>query len=287
MELPAGGRQIGLGVLLAIGALGQNAAPPEPPASVLTYTGKPLKVPFQCTGDDIQWAGLSCSEDDPCPVYLELTAVESIGNQLFVTGNIHSQTVTFYSLFLGSADGGSTWREAYRRMRGTGLDHIQFADFENGWASGEALSPLPQDPFLLMTSDGGKTWRQHPIFSETRVGSIQQFFFNSKKDGSLVIDRGQGSEGDRYELYESPNAGESWSIKEANRRPIQLKTVPASPLLWRVQADGATQAYRVERQMAGRWTAAASFSVDLGACVPARQPAAEPTAAPPAQEPKP
>src|SRR5579859_7216515 len=132
---------------------------PEPPT--LENTGKPILLPFHCTDDDIQWAGLSCSAEEPCPVYLELTAVEAIGTKLFAAGNIHAQTITLYSVLLASDDAGHTWREVYQRIRGAGLAPLQFADFQNGWASGEALSPLPQDPFLLITSDGGKTWRQH------------------------------------------------------------------------------------------------------------------------------
>ena len=58
------------------------------------------------------------------------------------------------------------------------LDRIQFLDSEKGWISGEELSPLPQNPFLLVTSDGGKTWKRRPIFNEeaeSRFGAIQQF----------------------------------------------------------------------------------------------------------------
>ena len=106
----------------------------------------------------------------------------------------------------------------HERIRGASLDHIQFLDAELGWTSGQVLSPLPQDPFLLLTSDGGKTWRQRVIFSESRVGSIQQFHFSAKDSGSLIVDRGPGSEGGRYELYESPDAGETWTIRR-NQRP--------------------------------------------------------------------
>ena len=136
------------------------------------------------------WAGMSCSEEEPCPVYLEVTAAEGVGNQIFATGNLHSDTVTLYSVLLRSQDAGKTWREGFERVRGAGLDHIQFADFVNGWASGETLFPLPQDPFLLITADGGKTWRRQPIFDETQAGSIQQFFFSSKNEGSLIVDHG-------------------------------------------------------------------------------------------------
>ena len=73
------------------------ATPPEPPKTeaskieqslVLQNTGKPMVFPFQCTDDDMQWAGMSCTEEEPCPVYMELTAVESVGNRIVTLGNI-------------------------------------------------------------------------------------------------------------------------------------------------------------------------------------------------------
>ena len=50
----------------------------------------------------MEWAGMSCSDEEPCPVYLELAAVESVGNRIFLAGNIHSNAVTLYSLLLAS-----------------------------------------------------------------------------------------------------------------------------------------------------------------------------------------
>src|SRR2546423_1661440 len=78
------------------------AAPPVPP--VLTNTGKPMTVPFQCTAEDIQAAGLDCSERDPCPIYLELTAAESSGIRIFAAGNIHTLSATLHSVLLGTED---------------------------------------------------------------------------------------------------------------------------------------------------------------------------------------
>ena len=221
-------------VLAAAAAWAQEQPPANPAPPVLENSGKPMLLPFRCTEDDVQWAGLSCSADEPCPVYLELAAVESGvppgPGRIFAAGNIHSSAVTLYSVLLASEDAGHTWREAHERIRGASLDRIQFLDAELGWTSGQALSPLPQDPFLLLTSDGGKTWRQRVIFSESRVGSIQQFHFSAKDSGSLIIDRGPGSEGGRYELYESPDAGESWTIRETSDRPLQLKPSPVAAL---------------------------------------------------------
>jgi hypothetical protein len=239
---------------------------------VLENSGKPMLLPFGCTENDTQWAGLSCSADEPCPVYLELAAVESGvppgPGRIFAAGNIHALDVTLYSVLLASEDGGHTWREAHERIRGASLDRIQFLDAELGWISGQALSPLPQDAFLLLTSDGGKTWRQRPIFSESRIGSIQQFYFSAKDSGSLIIDRGPGAEGGRYELYESPDAGESWTIRQTSDQPLKLKPLPVAPSEWRVRADGPTQSFHLERRQGERWVSVAAFSVKLGACEP-------------------
>ena len=250
-------------------APGQEPAPATTPTGiVLENSGKPMTVPFRCTEDDIAWAGMSCSEEEPCPVYLEVTAADSVGSQMFVTGNLHADTVTLYSVFLQSQDSGKTWREPFERIRGAGLDHIQFADFANGWASGETLFPLPQDAFLLLTTDGGKTWRRRPIFDDSQPGSIQQFFFGSKNEGSLIIDRGQGSGSDRYALYESPNAGGTWMLKQESGKPLRLTHGPETPEIWRVQADRATHAFRVEQRQGDRWVTTASFAVSAGACRP-------------------
>ena len=55
-------------------------APTGHPGMTEYLKHKPVQgVPFQCTDEDIQLAGLTCSEDDPCPIYLELSAVAGAG----------------------------------------------------------------------------------------------------------------------------------------------------------------------------------------------------------------
>ena len=246
------------------------AAQPETPAPppVLQNTGKPMLVPFQCMPEDIQSAGLACSEDDPCQIYLELAALATTGSRILAAGNLHAEAATLYSVLLGSEDSGRTWREVYQRVRGAGLDHLQFVDGENGFASGLALSPLPQDPFLLITHDGGKTWRQTAIFSEPRIGSIVQFYFDGPKNGSLIIDRGLGADGDRYELYESQDGGDSWGIRQTSVKPLKLKTEPPVNADWRIRADASTKAFQIEHRAGQRWTSEAAFTVRVGVCKP-------------------
>ena len=95
------------------------AAQVERPAenTPLQNTGKPMMVDYRCAEEDIRLAGLSCTIDDPCPVFLELASVEAVGNRIFAAGNIHSSTTTLSSVLLSSDDAGKTWREPYERVR--------------------------------------------------------------------------------------------------------------------------------------------------------------------------
>lgn len=273
---------LGMGFLCACVSAAQVDKPAEQPTEnpPLQNTGKPMIVDPRCGEDDIRPAGLSCTIEDPCPVFLELASVEAVGNRIFVAGNIHTSATTLFSVLLASDDAGKTWREPSQRMRLAGLDRIQFIDFENGWVSGEVQHPLPRDPFLLVTTDGGKLWQARPIFGEPQFGSIQQFFFNSRTNGSLVIDRGRTGESGRYELYETPNAGETWMLRQTDERPIQIKRASGVNADWRVRADAASKSYRIERRAESGWRGMAAFSVAIGACKPPEMPV---PAAPPVE----
>jgi hypothetical protein len=256
-----------IGLLWSLFAQAPEAPAPKS-ADKLTNTGSPLRVPFQCSNEDMDWAGMRCTEDEPCPVYLEIAAVESVGNRIFLAGNIHSNSVTLYSLLLASDDGGRTWTETYDRIRGVAFDRIQFIDFETGWVAGQVLVPVAQDPFLLITSDSGKTWRRRAIFGENRAGTISQFWFSSRTNGLLLIDRAQSGDDSRYELYESMTGGESWMLREVNDKPIALKHVFIPNTDWRIHADAASKSFRIEKRQGDKWTVLGSFLVSIAACKP-------------------
>jgi photosystem II stability/assembly factor-like uncharacterized protein len=242
-------------------------APPAP--QVLENRGKPIQLSYSCSADDIQWAGLSCAEDEPCAVFLELSAVDAVGTRILVTGNLHSESVTLYSVLLASEDGGRTWTEIHQRIRGAVLDHIQFLDANLGWISGEEMYPLPQNPFLLLTTDAGKTWTRRPVFNdaaEERFGSVQQFVFTDKDRGSLVVDRGRSGGGSRYVRFESRTGGASWNLVEESSRPPRMSVTAPPPAQWRLRADASARAYQVEHLESGRWSSIAAFAVKLPSC---------------------
>jgi hypothetical protein len=238
---------------------------PAPPA--LINAGTPITIPFQCTEEEMDWAGLTCTVAAPCSVYLEISAVESIGDNIFAAGNIHSDAQTLYSVLLVSEDAGRTWREAHARIRGAGLDRVVVAGPGSGWVSGQTLSPLAGDPFFLLTRDGGKSWRKQAVFSDGRAGAVLQFYFPDSDTGQLTYDTGPGGDGDRYEIYQTADGGFSWTIKETSARRPALP--PPPPSAWRVIVDAAAKAYQIQRRSGERWSVVASFSVRLSPCKPA------------------
>ncbi len=231
----------------------------------LENSGKPMRVVYECMAADTQAAGLGCSEEDPCPVYLELANVEALGNKIFVTGNLHTPMATLYSVLLASEDNGTTWTEPHPRERASGLDQIQFVDFQNGWISGANLTGAPRDPFLLVTTDGGKTWKEHPIFEETRVAAIESFWFDSATNGALLIDA--RLDNGKRELYDTRTGGESWVIRQTSENSIRSpREKQASAAGWRVRTDAATHSYVIEKSENNRWQKVASFLVNIASC---------------------
>jgi len=252
-------------LVAALASLGGWAQ--EAPA-VLENTGKPLRLAFQCTEEDLRTFGLTCPPQHPCPVYLELSGLEPVGNRIFVSGNLHTEAVTLSSVLLAGSEGGKTWQEPHERVRGAGLDQVQFLDFEAGWVAGQFLHAVPRDPFLLLTTDGGRNWRLRTVFSEGRVGAIESFAFDSRAHGVMLVDRTQaGEEGSRYERWETETGGESWMIREVSDRPIRAaqKVAPPNPD-WRLRVDAATQTYRVEKRSGERWLTVAAFLIRVGEC---------------------
>ena len=225
------------------------------------------RLEYTCPAADVDKFGLTCSEDEPCDVFLELVSAEGVGSTIFAAGNLHTVTTTLYGVLLMSGDGGKTWTEPNPRIEGAALDQVQFPDFQHGWTSGVMEEPLARDPFFLVTADGGKTWRSRPLFNETHYGSIQQFWFDSAKTGQLILERSQGA-ASVYETYETVNGGDTWTIKEAGAKSPKLAKAPArESATWRIRTDAASKTNRIERRTSGGgWENIASFPVRAGVC---------------------
>ncbi len=173
--------------------------------------------------------------------------------------------VTLYSILLASEDDGKTWSEPQPRLRSSGLDQIQFVDFQNGWISGANLQTAPRDPFFLITTDGGKTWHARPIFDETRVAAIERFWFDTPSNGKLLIDA--SLDNGNHELYETHTGGESWNIQQRAADPLRaIQDKAAGAPAWRVRTDAATHSYVIEQSENSRWQKVAGFLVNIASC---------------------
>ncbi len=265
-------------VLLALLAgAGGSAQTENAEEKVLTYAGSPLAVPAGCTTDDMASFGLVCPPDRPCPVYLELTSVGSSGGKLFLAGNLHSESVTMYSILLASADGGLTWTEPHERVPRAGLDRVVFFDEKHGWAAGHVLNGQPRDPFFLLTSDGGRFWRRRDVYDDTRHAVIEDFWFDSERSGVLLIDRLAGSGEARYERYETMTGAESWMIREVSSQPIRVRRRPVRNVeaSWRIVPREETKAWLVQRRDPAGWVTVSEFQIEPGVCVEPREVLAE------------
>ncbi len=262
------------GWVLPQASLGQTAAKATDAAQArkpaLVYRGEPIVVPLECDYEDLLNAGMVCNEDSSCRLFLDLVAVGGTGQSVFALGNIHSSGGTVTSILLASDDEGATWREAAERMRGASLEQILFADSAHGWIAGQRWELTTEaDPFLLITENGGGRWRKHELWAEDsdRSGVVAAFDFEDDEHGFLVIER-LNSEGDPFELYETLNAGRSWSIRGITSDPPTIpikRLIPRKPL-WRLRADREHDAHTIERLVEGVWTPAAAFSSLVGAC---------------------
>jgi len=253
-----------------------DQAPGTPERPVLVNTGAPMRIPSPCTEEDIRALSLTCPPDHPCPVYLELSDFARLGQKIFLTGNLHTETTTLASVLLASEDDGKTWYEPYERIRSAGLDLIRFVDFETGWVAGYLVHALPRDPFLLITSDGGRSWRRRPIWSESRIGLIEHFYFEDRRNGWLWMDRFSEGEAGRYEFYESKTGGESWMLRQISQQPVPKKGLKEPMPEWRLHADAASKSYRLERGGPKKWQPVASFLIHVGECREPETPLVEP-----------
>lgn len=232
----------------------------------LENNGEPMQLKSECTADDTEAAGLVCSPDQPCPIFLELSGIEIAGAKLFLSGNLHTETATLYSVLLESTDQAKSFAEPEGRMHAVTLDQIQFVDLQTGYISGWSVNALPRDPFFLVTTDGGKTWSKRFLFEEGSAGAIDRFHFDSATTGIVLADTGSGM---RHQLLETHNGGTSWTLQHGSDQPIPFPNsrVAGDDKPWRIRTDPKTRTYVIEKQEDNRWFPAARFSFGAGVCL--------------------
>ena len=66
----------------------------------------PIRLEYTCPPADIERFGLTCSEDEPCEVFLELASADAVGSTIFAAGNLHTVNTTLYVGPLADMAGG-------------------------------------------------------------------------------------------------------------------------------------------------------------------------------------
>ncbi|HKD05331.1 MAG TPA: hypothetical protein VKB79_05455 [Bryobacteraceae bacterium] len=229
---------------------------------------EPVRIPYDCPESELQSAGLLCTEQEPCPIYLEINAIAPAGRMILLAGDLHAESATLTSILLASNDGGATWKEPAPRIAGAAIDQLQVYDREHAWAAGEIQYPLSRDPFFLLTTDGGVSWRRRNVADEGGPGSVIRFWFDGPTHGQLIVDAGRSAEGGRYDLYESETGGESWMIRSATDAQPRLRLAPPSAENpdYRVRAADGGKTYEIEMRDDARWRRMASLLIEVGSC---------------------
>lgn len=259
----------------------EESLPPQPPTEEhsrksatikpvqLVYDGEPIVVPLDCAYTYFEQAGIVCSNNTPCELFLELAAVETAGEHIFVAGNIHTISATIASIMLRSEDAGKTWHEPVNRYAGGVLEYIQFVDKNHGWAAGQQRElDSSAKPLLLSTYNAGKRWQRYPVSqNDDHTGTILDFYFDTEEHGLMIVDRGISAI-DPFELYESMNGGRSWLIRQITNHKPRLRNRPAAlpDSNWRILADLDTANYRIEQHRENGWSTRSRFTTNLGTC---------------------
>ncbi|HZL57059.1 MAG TPA: hypothetical protein VFC21_08265 [Bryobacteraceae bacterium] len=250
---------------------------------------EPVRIAYGCPADELQNAGLLCTEDEPCPIYLEINAITAAGKRILIAGDIHATAATLSSVLLSSEDGGLTWKEPAARITGTALDQVQALDADHAWAAGETQYPLTRDPYFLITTDGGASWRRRDVTEDGGPGSVLRFWFDSDQHGELIVDGGRSAPGGRYSAYESETGGESWMIRSTTDQLPKLRRAAAltDNSDYRVQAMPGGKAYAIEKRTGETWQPIALMPIEIANCKVKAPEAKEPqpeTEQPPAKD---
>ncbi len=222
---------------------------------------KPVELTYACPDADVQTLGLACSDTDPCAVYLELSAATAEHHRIFISGDFHTSEATLASVLLASNDGGATWTEPFERIKFAVLDQIRFTT-DSGWIAGWLSHPMPRDPFFLLTSDSGASWRRRPVFEDSRMGSVDAFRFEGATGGRLLFKPAAGG----AEIYETNTGGESWAPAQTSTGSLVFEREKPAASSLRLRADGRTKTYRLEAREGEHWAAIAAFFIAAGVC---------------------
>lgn len=253
--------------------LGQEEEPEGPPEGTTVYEGPVISLSTVCDIDRLEYAGIRCSEDRPCELYLELVSVAAEGSWMVLAGEVHTADATYESVVLASQDGGVTWTESADRIAAGGIESISIVDAQTAFVAGQQGDTATGElPFLLVTDDGGESWETRMVVTggEKVEGLVVAFQADGASHGYLILEQ-LAATGDPYRLYETYNGGRSWSIRQisADKPQIPGPRLALKTEDWNVRPDSASGEFVIAKRSSSAlsgWADQGRFAGTVGSC---------------------
>ena len=253
--------------------LGQEEEPEGPPEGTTIYEGPVVSLSTVCDIERLEYAGIRCSLDRPWELFLELVSIASEGDWIVLAGEVHTADATYESVVLTSMDGGATWTESAERVPAGGIESISIVDAQTAFVAGQQGDTATGEiPFLLVTDDGGKGWETRMIETggDKVEGLVVAFQADTTSHGYLTLEQ-LAATGDAFRLYETYNAGRSWSIRQISAEQPEM---PGPRLAiksenWSVRPDSASGEFIIAKRSSATalgWAEQGRFAGTVGSC---------------------
>lgn len=253
--------------------LGEEKEPEGPPEGTTVYEGPVISLSTVCDVDRLEYAGIRCSADHPCELFLELVSIASEGAWMVLAGEVHTAEATYESIVLTSQDGGTTWTESAERIAAGGIESISIVDAQTAFVAGQQGDTATGEmPFLLVTDDGGESWETRMVTAggDKVEGLVVAFQADTTSHGYLILEQ-LAATGDPYRMYETYNGGRSWSIRQisADKPQIPGPRLALKSEDWSVRPDAASGEFIVAKRgslaLSG-WADQGRFAGTAGSC---------------------
>jgi len=137
-----------------------------------------------------------------------------------------------------TSDGGKSWQRVGPALENSTIATIFFLDTKTGWAAGAWTTESAGDPFVLRTTDGGKTWAQTMVPVEPRLTPLfvpTSLVFATRKIGILRMS-GCSAE-DEQSVWVTRNGGKSWAFscgQKDETGPCNALSITKDGTLWKL-----------------------------------------------------
>lgn len=119
-------------------------------------------------------------------------------------------------VILSTSNGGASWESQDASSAGSvaKLTSVSFADSTNGWAAGISVTNDTQAPVILMTHDGGATWRVQDTQSVVSGWTPYSISFFDTKHG-WAVGNVDGQDAGGPVILATNNGGVIWEAQDS------------------------------------------------------------------------